>query len=378
LSLFLVCYACLLAPSASSLLPSASSLSLMSNDTEYLAISSIQAFSLTHLKQSFEQIIHQTNTIHSIPDLFQQQQGLYPDENQTQLPNFGSIFPWSKLLSMVSDQPNRKLLIMIRHAQAWENLNPTSNSNCEFEYNEEMIPNFDSALSPEGFEQTEILNQLLHSMAPVDQTNEQNLTWFETMGLAGQLFVTSPLTRTLQTANSSLASLPLGAIVASELLRASLGTDVCNFRHSVNTLTSDDPLPYPWTTSCQLPHESLTSLYSCDESDEQAMASSPACLYPLLPFQFPIRPPNGYGLGLISDSDELWRADMEDSSHIVRSLTFLRELFEYHPEEKIVGIVTHSEMISALYESLGEVPYSAKNTQIVPIMIESRGEKARK
>jgi broad specificity phosphatase PhoE len=107
------------------------------------------------------------------------------------------------------------------------------------------------------------------------------------------------------------------------------------------------------------------------------MASSPACLYPLLPFQFPIRPPNGYGLGLISDSDELWRADMEDSSHIVRSLTFLRELFEYHPEEKIVGIVTHSEMISALYESLGEVPYSAKNTQIVPIMIESRG-KARK
>jgi broad specificity phosphatase PhoE len=349
--------------------------SLLSNDTEYLTISSIQGFSLTHLKESFEKIITDTNTIHSIPDLFQQQYGLYPDENQTQLSNFGSILPWSDVLSMVTaDHPNRKLLIMIRHAQAWENLNPTSNSNCEFEYNEQMIQNFDSELSPEGYEQAEILNELLHSLAPAEQNHQHNLTWFETLGLVNRLFVTSPLSRTLQTANASLTALPLGRIIASELIRASLGTDVCNFRHSVKSVTSDSSLPSPWNTGCPLPQNSLTTLFSCDESDPVAMTSSPACLYPLLPFEFPIRPSNGEGLGLISDSDELWRADMIDSSHRVRSLAFLRELFEYHPEEQIIGIITHGEMINALYDSLGEIPYSAKNTQIVPIMIENRGD----
>ena len=344
------------------------SLPISSNNTEFLAISSVQAFNLPHLKEFYEQLIHQSSTIHSLPDLFYQQQGIYPLENETQLPNFGAIKPWFEILSQLKMHPNRKLLIMIRHAEAWENLNPLGNDHCEFEdENGEIIQNFDSLISPAGFQQTQVLNELLRSLAPGDQNENQNLTWYETMGLLNPQYFTSPLSRTLQTANYSLFSLPMKNMTASELLRASIGTDVCNFRHSVYTSTSDHPLPAPWNTGCELPSESLTSLYTCDD-----LKPTTACLHPLLPFQFPVRPSNGYGIGLISDSDQLWRSDMTDSSHTIRSLTFLNELYDYYPEEKVIGIVTHSEMISAIYESLNEIPYSSKNTQVVPLMIERR------
>lgn len=316
-------------------------------------------------------MIHETNKIHSIPNLFYQQQGIYPLDNQTQLVNFGAINSWSDILSQLkvsSHQRTRKLLILIRHAEAWENLNPLGNENCEFEMNEEMIQNFDSLITPTGFEQTQVLNELLRSVAPKDQNENQNLTWYETMGLINPQYFTSPLSRTLQTANYSLYSLPMKNITASELLRASIGTDVCNFRHSVYTSTSEHQLPPPWNTGCELPSESLTSLYTCGDRSEPTTA----CLYPLLPFQFPVRPSNGDGIGLISDSDQLWRSDMKDSSQIIRSLAFLHELYDYYPEESVIGIITHGEMISAIYESLNEIPYSAKNTQIVPLMIERR------
>jgi broad specificity phosphatase PhoE len=349
-------------------LPLAFSFTILSNTTEFLAISSVQAFNLPHLKEFYEQAILESNTIHSIPNLFYQQQGIYPLENETQLLNFGATKPWSELLSQLKLFPNRKLIIMIRHAEAWENLNPLGNDHCEFkDENGEVIQNFDSLISPAGFDQTQVLNELLRSIAPEDQNENQKLTWYETMGLTNPQYFTSPLSRTLQTANYSLYSLPMKNITASELLRASIGTDVCNFRHSVYTPTSEHQLPSPWRTGCELPSESLTSLYTCEDFEPTT-----ACLNPLLPFQFPVRPSSGSGIGLISDSDQLWRSDMTDSSQIIRSITFLNELYDYYPEERVIGIVTHSEMISAIYQSLNEIPYSSKNTQIVPLMIERR------
>lgn len=338
-----------------------------SNDLEFLTITSIQAAAtLPLMKKSLEELIQTSFHIHSIPDLFLQQDNIQPMNTSQQLPNFGAKIPWKRILSMLSKSMKRKLLILIRHGEAWENLNPLSNDHCEFLYEEEIIQNFDSILTPNGILQSQELNQLLHSIA--DPT-VSNMTWYETIGLLHQQYFTSPLSRTLQTANYSLHAIPMKNITASELLRASIGTDVCNFRHSVYTSTSDYSLSSPWNTGCQLPSESLLSIYTCQESYYPSSSSS-ACLYPILPFQFPIRPSNGYGIGLISDSDQLWRSDIVDSSHIVRSMTFLQELYEHYPDEQVIGIVTHGEMISAIYESLNEVPYSAKNTQVVPIMIE--------
>lgn len=48
------------------------------------------------------------------------------------------------------DRPSRKLIILIRHGQAWENLNPYGNDLCEFQLNNQTIPNFDSPLTPLG------------------------------------------------------------------------------------------------------------------------------------------------------------------------------------------------------------------------------------
>ena len=36
----------------------------------------------------------------------------------------------------------------------------------------------------------------------------------------------------------------------------------------------------------------------------------------------------------------------------------------------VVGVVTHGEMIRAVYEALGQGAYSPLNTQVVPIMID--------
>lgn len=344
-----------------------SSSSLSSNDTEFFAITSLQAASLPVIKETMERLVFSSQRVHSISNLFLQQDGIQPTDPLLQLPNFGAKISWNKILAMLQESAQRKLLILIRHGEAWENLNPLSNDHCEFLYENQIIQNFDSPLSPRGIEQALELNELLHSPAPSDQNNNQNMTWYETIGLLDQQYFTSPLSRTLQTANYSLTGVPMQNITASELLRASVGTDVCNFRHSVYTSTSEHSLSSPWNTGCQLPSESLLSLYTCQEDSQ---STSTACKYPILPFQFPIRPSSGHGIGLISDSDQLWRSDIVDSSHIVRSLAFLQELREYYPAEQVIGVITHGEMISAIYESLHEVPYSAKNTQIVPIMIE--------
>ena len=113
-----------------------------------------------------------------------------------QLPNFGALQPWSDILSLLTKErkegkghhSHRVLLVMIRHGEAWENLNPLPNSQCEFEYDDEIIQNFDSDLSDKGVQQAKDLNALLTSDAKavsgdVNATTSTSMTWFEAMGL---------------------------------------------------------------------------------------------------------------------------------------------------------------------------------------------------
>lgn len=338
------------------------------NETEILLISYIQSTTLSTYKNILSSIIKSnklTSNIKSIPSLFEQQDGVLPPDNNIQLNNFGLKIKWFDLLTKLNENKKLKLLIMIRHAEAYENLNPYNNTICNFILDDRIINNFDSEITDNGYIQSNNLNNLFQSISPNEQSNNQNITWFETIGLKNQIFFTSPLSRTMQTSNSSLYSLPIADIIASEILRASIGTDVCNSRHSVYTSTSEHSLPPPFNTGCNLPDESLLDIYTCTTN-----LKSNACKYPTLPFKFPIRPPGGNGIGLISDSDQLWRYDSVDDSHILRSLTFLKQLYEYYPDNQVIGVVTHGEMIQAIYESLGEFPYPAKNTQVVPLLIE--------
>jgi hypothetical protein len=147
-------------------------------------------------------------------------------------------------------------------------------------------------------------------------------------------------------------------------MRASIGTDVCNYRRSVLSPTSLHSPAAPYSSGCALPSDSLTEIYCGNSSD--------------LVFEFPVRPPGGNGFGLFSDEESLWRSDIEDQSHQTRALAFLLQLFDEKAmgsgvaEENtaVVGIVTHGEMIRAVYEAVGEVSYNALNTQVVPLMIE--------
>ena len=321
-----------------------------------LAFQALQCFpSMPSQHQVLANEIKFSVRVKAIPNLFSQQQGIQPPVGSYQLENFGALTPWDNIQRQLKENPNQRLLIMIRHGQAWENLNPTSNSNCEFTLNGEVIQNFDSPLTPTGYDQAAALNNLFRSRS----TNTSDLTWFETLGFTQESssFVTSPLSRTMQTTETVFASLPLPygkSFIASELIRATIGRDVCNVRKSVQTPTSATNLPYPWKSGCKLPDDSL----------EEAFANSS------VRFSFPVRPVGGNGFGLISDSDQLWRADVADDVIIqTRATAFFAQLYESTAPSSVIAIVTHGEMVSALYEAAGEAPYSPKNTEVVPLLV---------
>jgi broad specificity phosphatase PhoE len=329
------------------------------NETELLAYQALQAYaSLPKLHQLLTQEIRNSVQVKAIPNLFAQQNGVEPKEGSYQLENFGALVSWDSILQLLAENPNRRLLILIRHGQAWENLNPTSNANCEFELNGKTIQNFDSPLTPLGREQAANLNAMF--LAPA--SNDSTKTWFETIGLQANTtsFLSSPLSRTMQTSEGVFASLPLStqsnqSIVVHELIRATIGRDVCNFRHSVRTPTSATALPFPFATGCQLPDTSLQQLYG----------ASP------VHFSFPIRPAGGEGFGVVSDADQLWRADVADDEVLEsRATAFLGQLPALTPPSSSVAVVTHGEMVSAIYRAAGENSYGPKNTEVVPLLIE--------
>lgn len=333
--------------------------SFAANDTEFMAITMVQSASLPHLKTHLAKNIEKSFTFQNVRNpnndeyLFAQQDGVYPANEYLQLPNFGAKLSWDEILTLVRDvNYKRKLLIMIRHGEAWENLNPIGNNNCEFNYNGEIIQNFDSALSPLGINQSTQLNILLNSFSLVD--GRSNISWFDTIGLSNSSFFSSPLTRTLQTAQNSLLGLPVPGIITTELMRASIGTDVCNFRRSVHTNTNNTSFPAPWNTNCIIPSDNLLDIYSSSK----------------VKFLFPIRPAGGPGIGLVSDADQLWRSDVADDTQATRARAFINELFQY-VQESVACVVTHSEMIDAMYTVMGNLSYSALNTQLVPIIIEA-------
>jgi phosphohistidine phosphatase SixA len=337
---------------------------LKANETEMLAVMNVQAVTLPHMKDAISNYVHSfSKRFKAVPDIFLQQQSIYPDAEALQLPNFGASIAWSQILSILQDNPSTVLLVMIRHGEAWENINPLGNDACEFDYNGQTIENFDSALDPRGIQQAIDLNTLLRSY-PEGRFNDTSTAtnWYETMGLSGKPFICSPLTRTLQTAMHVLDTLPVPGVIASELIRASIGHDVCNYRRNVATPTDCNQLPAPWNTGCGIPSDSLREIYSSSS----------------LNFTFPIRPVGGAGFGLIADNDILWRSDATDDTHEIRARAFLEQVYEYRSEFMlagdsslpVVGVVTHGETISAVYEATGAAPYSPRNTQVVPLLVE--------
>jgi hypothetical protein len=179
-----------------------SAVRLSGNESELLAVMSLQAAaSLPHLSASLATAVRASisspSSLRAVTGLFAQQAGVQPQGDSKQLPNFGALRPWPEILSLLETESEhekesseisrgggrqRLLLVMIRHGEAWENLNPLPNSACEFEYEGKVIQNFDSDLSDTGREQAEQLNELLREEA----AGQEGVTWFEAMGLNNQ------------------------------------------------------------------------------------------------------------------------------------------------------------------------------------------------
>jgi broad specificity phosphatase PhoE len=322
--------------------------SLKSNESEVLAITAIQSTSMPSVKTFIASSLEKSLRFGMLDGLFVQQTGVLPAEGELNLPNFGATIPWEDILSLVENNSSRRLVVMVRHAQAWENLNHEGNDKCNFTLNGEVISNFDSALSTDGSKQGQDLNDLLSSVS--DNGN----TWFERLGLTKATFYSSPLMRTMQSSELYFSGLTKEYFHVTEMMRAAIGHDACNYRHSIRTPTSKGQLPDPFNTGCILPDDSLESLFSSSEVN----------------FDFTIRPQGGTGIGLISDSDMLWQKDMVDDSLVLRSRVFLAQLFEQ--PNPIVCVVTHGEMIDGMYKAAGVDSGYPKpfNSEVVPMVVE--------
>lgn len=160
---------------------------LNANETEILAIASVQAGpSMTVFKKELFELVASANRFKSVPGLFLQQDEEVPPAAELQLPNFGAKLPWPLILDTLTSASNRVLLLMIRHGEAWENINPLPNSACQFPYEKSMVPNLDSDLDDVGVEQAKQLNSLLKSDS--SYANDRTQSWFDSMGLTNKVF----------------------------------------------------------------------------------------------------------------------------------------------------------------------------------------------
>lgn len=280
------------------------------------------------------------------PKLFAQQKGIYPKEGEYQLENFGVSKEDYSLIKQSISSGNSKLILMIRHGQAWENLNPIGNENCEFELEGQKVQNFDSPLTPLGHDQTKYLNN--------NREFKELLERFKINQV-----ITSPLMRTMQTSQNIFKNFKSKSditVTPEELIRASLGKDVCNARKSVHgKILKNEP---PFETNCKRDEISLMELF--EDFKE-------------LNFKIkPIGSNTGLG-GLISDHDELWRSDLNEPDELLslRAKAFIIKLKSL--EQNAFVVVTHGEMIDIIYKIFGEEDknsgYSAKNSEVVPILI---------
>eukprot|EP00891_Asterochloris_glomerata_P004955 jgi/Astpho2/4955/fgenesh1_pg.00070_%23_16_t len=151
---------------------------------------------------------------------------------------FGAVKPWHSILSRLEGHPNRKLLFLIRHGQAWSNyleevLGPDLwygvESKCSFTTgNGTEYKVFDADLTEAGEQQAQALNDLLKA----------DDTFAQITGNHSVRLVVSPLSRCLDTASLAMADLPVAAISIEELCRETLGSDTCDARRGVTDLGS--------------------------------------------------------------------------------------------------------------------------------------------
>ena len=83
--------------------------------------------------------------------------------------------PWPEIHAMVNGSQAKKIILFLRHGQAYENLAPGGNNKlCNFTLHGAMVQNWDSALTKTGLDQAAAVHSFLLSKA-VNQSEQE--TW---------------------------------------------------------------------------------------------------------------------------------------------------------------------------------------------------------
>jgi broad specificity phosphatase PhoE len=270
--------------------------------------------------------------------------------------SFGALKPWEDITAMLGDNPDRKLLLVVRHGQAISNylgdtLGPDEwyavEGTCQYDDGKGTIYNiFDADLTGLGQDQAKSLNSMLVGGGWYDKTT----------GGRPVRFVISPLTRCLHTATIALADIKPNATNVEEFVRETLGQDTCDARRSVS-----DPN------------------FSSDGAPESPCSFDKglATTYPQYKYRvYDARDGANRGLGLLGDSDHLWtKESRERQKHQVkRAKKFLDILFDRAPEQVII-VVTHSGFTRSLLLAVQREPYRPQNAEMVPVIVDKTRHK---
>uniref|UniRef100_A0A7S3R9Z3 Phosphoglycerate mutase-like protein n=1 Tax=Dunaliella tertiolecta TaxID=3047 RepID=A0A7S3R9Z3_DUNTE len=262
---------------------------------------------------------------------------------------FGALKPWEEIRELVQNDPDSKLLLLIRHGQALSNalqekLGPDAwtetESKCNYtDTNGDVYNLFDAELTNMGVEQAQYLNSILDGGG-----------WFKTMsGGAKARAIVSPLSRCLNTALLVTKGLGIKEFSIEEIVRETLGEDTCDARRSVS-----DPNP---------------ELFGPCFFKEGLKTRFPMFDFPIINSQRESEGEGLGGLGMVSDEDVLWTPTREkQKKQVKRASTFLADLFESVPEN-IVPVITHSGFIRSLLLAVEREPYRPQNTELVPVIV---------
>mmetsp|Transcript_5538 Transcript_5538/g.8372 ORF Transcript_5538/g.8372 Transcript_5538/m.8372 type:complete len:374 (-) Transcript_5538:101-1222(-) len=289
-----------------------------------------------------------------------------------QLPNFAATIPWSSVMDILNSDDSNRLVYCIRHGRAWENDSP-SNKACSWEDGDVARPVFDSPLDFHGVKETISLNRLFRVPA---NNSDGVTTWYDALNFISSVRLSSPITRAMQTTTDIFLDLAeKGAqVTVSDLLRAGLNGDKCNYRRPISKPSTTVALPAPWNTECDYTNNSLTTLWRGGTFVQLRQADMGlAEIWKDFSFQFIVRPAGASYPGIQSDVDEQWRSDYIESNlqRSARMGALLVQIFQAYPTHKIFSVTTHSEICQALNRLLTGTGYSQANVEVSPFMIQA-------
>mmetsp|Transcript_5462 Transcript_5462/g.10235 ORF Transcript_5462/g.10235 Transcript_5462/m.10235 type:complete len:356 (+) Transcript_5462:61-1128(+) len=318
---------------------------------------------------------HKKNPYKSPSGLFIQERASKQLPGPGQHFSFGALVNWEEVHNVLDSNPSSKLLILIRHGEAYSNWLENYMGPDEW-FKVETTCSYDDPKSGKtyGVFDAELTN-LGHSEAKALNSMFRSGGWFQTLTQNKTTrVITSPLSRCLQTtldvfddvATSDGDALRMDV---EESIRETLGEDTCDSRRSASDPGSKagvapGPCSFKEGLTTRFPQFQFPVVGKLPRGKEKETLEGEASL--------------GEGLGskpafgLITDGDELWTTTRESQKHQLRRASdFLDKVFRF-ASEKVIFVITHSGTTRSVLLTVGREPYRPQNTEVVPVIVQKK------